>query len=212
MTILSIKLRKSHPSIYSIPKRLIDLVGSLIGLTILIIVFVPIASAIYLDSPGPIFYSQKRCGIFGKTFTIRKFRSMIHNAEALKALVPNEVKGAIFKNYNDPRVTRVGRFLRQTNLDKLPQFRNVLLGEMSLVGTRPPTLEEVRQYSEYHWQRLDVKPGITGEWQVSGRSTVKDFDEVVKLDLRYQRRWGLWYDLVIIVRTIFTVLGRIGAY
>lgn len=212
MATLPVEFRNSHPSVYSISKRLIDIVGSLIGLTILIIVFVPVAIAIYLDSPGPIFYSQKRCGLLGKTFTIYKFRSMVTNAEGLKVLVTNEAKGAIFKNHNDPRITRVGRFLRQSSLDELPQFWNVLLGEMSLVGTRPPTLDEVKQYSDRHWRRLDVKPGITGEWQVRGRSTVKDFEEVVELDLCYQSRWTPWYDLVIIFRTTYLVLARMGAY
>ena len=199
------------PSVNSLSKRILDIAGSLVGLTILGVVFVPIAIAIYLDNPGSILYAQKRCGLYGKPFTIRKFRTMIVNAEQLQSLVQNEANGPIFKNRNDPRVTRLGRFLRRTSLDELPQFWNVLMGEMSLVGTRPPTLDEVGKYSKHHWQRLDVKPGITGEWQVRGRSTVKDFEKVVQLDLRYQRLWSFWYDLAIICQTLYVVIREVGA-
>ena len=211
MTTLSIRVGSTHPSVNSVSKRLLDIAGSLVGLTILGVVFVPIAIAIYLDNPGPILYAQKRCGLYGKPFKIRKFRTMIVNADKLQSLVQNEAKGPIFKNHNDPRVTRVGRFLRRTSLDELPQFWNVLMGEMSLVGTRPPTLDEVENYSKHHWQRLDVKPGITGEWQVRGRSSVKDFEKVVELDLRYQRRWSFWYDLAIICQTLYVVIREVGA-
>jgi lipopolysaccharide/colanic/teichoic acid biosynthesis glycosyltransferase len=211
MTTLSIRVGSAHPSVNSVSKRLLDIAGSLVGLTILGVVFVPIAIVIYLDNPGPILYAQKRCGLYGRPFKIRKFRTMIVNAEQLQSLVQNEANGPIFKNRNDPRVTRVGRFLRRTSLDELPQFWNVLMGEMSLVGTRPPTLDEVEQYSNHHWRRLDVKPGITGEWQVRGRSTVKDFEKVVELDLRYQRRWSFWYDLAIICQTIYVVIREVGA-
>ena len=206
MTTLSIRVGSNHPSVNSVSKRILD-----IGLIILGFVFLPIAIAIYLDNPGPILYAQKRCGLYGKPFKIRKFRTMIVNAEKLQSLVQNEANGPIFKNRNDPRVTRVGRFLRRTSLDELPQFWNVLMGEMSLVGTRPPTLDEVGQYSKHHWRRLDVKPGITGEWQVRGRSTVKDFEKVVELDLRYQHRWSFWYDLAIICQTICVVIREVGA-
>ncbi|WP_322744819.1 sugar transferase [[Phormidium] sp. LEGE 05292] len=202
----------AHPSTHSVIKRFIDIVGSIVGLLILAIVFLPIAIAIKLDSPGPIFYTQQRCGFQGQTFKIRKFRSMVTNAEALKSKVKNEAKGLIFKNENDPRVTRVGNFLRKTSLDELPQFWNVLKGEMSLVGTRPPTLDEVAQYKEHHWRRLDVKPGITGLWQVSGRSSVKDFEEVVLLDLNYQKNWHPLYDIYLIIKTIEVVVMRKGAY
>ncbi|MFM7791990.1 MAG: sugar transferase, partial [Microcystis panniformis] len=127
---------------------------------------VPIAIAIKLDSPGPIFFSQTRCGWLGKEFKILKFRSMCVDAETLKDKIPNQAEGAFFKNKNDPRITRVGKFLRRTSLDELPQFWNVITGEMSLVGTRPPTPDEVERYDVPQWQRLDVKPGMTGEWQV----------------------------------------------
>lgn len=201
----------AHPSTYCRYKRLLDIIGSVMGLAILAVVFLPVAIAIKLDSPGTIFYSQTRYGLYGKPFKIWKFRSMIENAEALKSQIPNQAKGFIFKNKNDPRITRVGKFLRQTSLDEFPQFWNVLLGDMSLVGTRPPSTDEVIKYSPYHWQRLNVKPGITGEWQVNGRSGVKDFDAVVELDLRYQTKWTCWQDLVILVKTVYVVVAKIGA-
>lgn len=200
-----------HPSTKSAFKRLLDIVGSIVGLFILAILFIPIAIAIKLDSPGPVLYTQYRCGLEGKPFKIRKFRSMVTNADALKTQIKNEAKGLIFKNENDPRVTRVGRFLRKTSLDEIPQFWNVLLGEMSLVGTRPPTFDEVAHYNEHHWRRLHVKPGLTGEWQVNGRSSVKDFEDIVLLDLRYQKLWNPLYDLSLIIKTIQVVLTRTGA-
>lgn len=206
-----VKLQQPHPSADSIFKRCLDIVGSLVGLLILAILFLPIAIAIKLDSPGPILYTQERYGLQGRSFRIRKFRSMVQNADALKDQVTNESSGLIFKNETDPRVTRVGRFLRSSSLDELPQFWNVLTGEMSLVGTRPPTADEVAHYNEHHWQRLNVKPGLTGEWQVNGRSSVKDFEEIVNLDLRYQRQWYPLYDLVLIAKTIYVIFAKVGA-
>lgn len=155
--------KQIHPSVNSQLKRLLDIVGSLAGLAILGVLFIPITIAIQLDNPGPIFYSQIRCGLYGRTFRIWKFRSMVVDADQLKHLVDNQAKGNIFKNRNDPRITRVGKFLRKTSLDEFPQFWNVLKGDMSLVGTRPPTLDEVMKYERHHFQRLLVKPGITGE-------------------------------------------------
>lgn len=201
-----------HISVFSTYKRFIDIIGSLLGLFCLLPIFVPIAIAIKFDSPGPIFYCQQRYGLLGKPFCIYKFRSMVNNADALKAQVENQAKGLIFKNSRDPRITRVGKFLRRTSLDEFPQFWNVLKGEMSLVGTRPPTADEVTYYREHHWQRLRVKPGITGEWQVNGRSLIKDFEDVVKLDLRYQDQWHPMYDLALIFKTILVILVRNGAY
>ncbi len=201
-----------HPSIGSKTKRCIDIVGALFGLSITAILFLPIVLVIKLDSSGPIFFTQRRCGLKGKPFRIWKFRSMVTNADQLKHLVKNEAAGHIFKNRNDPRITRVGQFLRKTSLDELPQFFNVLVGTMSLVGTRPPTPDEVAKYSQHHLQRLNVKPGITGEWQVYGRSNVENFDEIVRMDLNYQRKWSVWYDLFLILRTIIVVLGKQGAY
>lgn len=207
----SLEAQAVHPSAHSLFKRCLDIIGSLVGLLILAIVFVPVAIAIKLDSPGPIFYSQERYGLQGKVFRIRKFRSMVQNADILKAQVTNEASGLIFKNKKDPRVTSIGRFLRSSSLDELPQFWNVLVGEMSLVGTRPPTADEVAQYNDRHWLRLNVKPGLTGEWQVNGRSSVKDFEEIVNLDLRYQKRWHPLYDLYVIAKTIYVIVAKHGA-
>ncbi len=137
---------------------------------------------------------------------------MVTNADALKHMVENQAQGLIFKNQNDPRITRVGQFLRRTSLDEFPQFWNVLKGDMSLVGTRPPTQDEVSQYAPHHWQRLEVRPGITGEWQVRGRSEVNNFEAIVQMDVEYQTRWSVGYDLWLIGQTILAVLRRQGAY
>ncbi len=193
-------------------KRFLDIIGSLVGILILALVYVPVAIAIKLDSPGPVMYSQERYGLQGRTFRIRKFRSMVVNADALKDQVKNEASGLIFKNKKDPRVTRVGRILRSTSLDELPQFWNILVGEMSLVGTRPPTCDEVALYNDHHWKRLRVKPGLTGEWQVNGRSSIKDFEEIVNLDLRYQSQWHPLYDIVVILKTVYVLVARVGAF
>jgi len=201
-----------HPSVQSKLKRCLDILGSLIGLLIFAIAFVPIAVAIKIDSPGPIFFAQERYGLQGHPFRMRKFRSMVVDAEKLKSLVDNEANGLLFKNKNDFRVTKVGRFLRSTSLDELPQFWNVLVGEMSLVGTRPPTADEVAYYNQRHWQRLNVKPGMTGEWQVNGRSSVKNFEQVVDLDLRYQENWHPLYDLQLILKTIYVIFAKVGAF
>ncbi len=204
--------RQVHPSVNSKWKRLLDIIGALVGLTIVGILIIPVAIAIQLDNPGPIFYSQIRCGLYGRTFRIWKFRSMIVGADKLKHLVSNQAKGNIFKNRNDPRITRVGKFLRKTSLDEFPQFWNVLKGEMSLVGTRPPTVDEVMEYESHHFQRLFVKPGITGEWQANGRSHVEDFEDIVKLDLAYQEKWSCFYDILLICKTIAAVFNKQGAY
>lgn len=202
-----------HPSINSLGKRLLDICGALVGLSITAILFIPIAIAIKLDNPGSILFSQIRCGYQGKPFRIWKFRSMVNNASELQDQVENEVKGPFFKNQNDPRITKVGRFLRKTSLDEFPQFWNVLKGDMSLVGTRPPTYDEVANYQIEHFQRLNVKPGLTGEWQVNGRSQINDFTEVLRLDLQYQKNWTLIYDLQLISKTILMIFSRHnGAY
>ncbi|MBD2388239.1 anti-sigma factor antagonist [Cylindrospermum sp. FACHB-282] len=201
-------LPQTHPSVASWMKRFIDIVGAMVGLVITGILMIPIAIAIEIDDPGPIFFCQTRCGWMGKRFSIWKFRSMCVDAEAKKAQVQNQVQGAFFKNEADPRVTRIGRFLRRTSLDELPQFWNVLKGEMSLVGTRPPTPDEVERYEVPEWQRLDVKPGMTGEWQVNGRSTVRSFEDVIRLDLQYQKNWCLAYDLKLIFKTVAIVFNR----
>lgn len=200
-----------HPSISHPIKRLIDIAGALVGLAITALIFPLVAIAIQLDDPGPIFYSQIRCGYRGRQFRIWKFRSMVADAERLKELVTNEAQGLIFKNKNDPRITRVGQLLRRTSLDEFPQFFNVLMGDMSLVGTRPPTMDEVQHYQPHHWQRLEVKPGITGEWQARGRSLITDFEEIVKLDVHYQSQWSVTYDLQLILATLMAILQRRGA-
>lgn len=203
-----VALPVTHASIRSRAKRIIDIVGALVGLFITAILFIPIAIAIKRDSPGPLLFSQTRCGWMGKKFKLWKFRSMVTDAEARKHEVKNEAEGAIFKAANDPRITRVGRFLRRTSLDELPQFWNVLEGSMSLVGTRPPTPDEIDQYDIPEWRRLDVKPGITGEWQVHGRSSIKSFEDIIRLDLRYQRNWSLWYDIQLMLKTVKVVFSK----
>jgi lipopolysaccharide/colanic/teichoic acid biosynthesis glycosyltransferase len=202
-----------HPSVTSRTKRIIDILGAVVGLGITVVIAIPIAIAIQLDNPGSIFYSQIRCGLNGRSFRIWKFRSMVAEAEQLKHLVNNQAKGNhIFKNDNDPRITRVGKFLRRTSLDELPQFWNVLWGDMSLVGTRPPTTDEVIHYSNYHWQRLNVKPGITGEWQANGRSNIKDFEDIVSIDISYQDKWSIIYDIILILKTLKVVFNKNGAF
>jgi lipopolysaccharide/colanic/teichoic acid biosynthesis glycosyltransferase len=204
------ELPTTHPSVRSKVKRFLDVVGSLVGLVITGLVFIPIAIAIKLNAPGPILFSQTRLGWMGKPFKIWKFRSMYVDAEARKKELEsqNQADGKVFKMENDPRITAVGRVLRKTSLDELPQFWNVLKGEMSLVGTRPPTPNEVDIYEVPEWQRLDVKPGMTGEWQVNGRSSIKNFEDIIRLDLRYQQNWSLAYDLKLIIKTIVVVFRK----
>ena len=195
------------PAATSLAKRIIDIVGALVGLCIVFVLFVPIAIAIRCDSPGPLFFRQLRYGYRGKPFLIWKFRSMVFDADTNQHQVQNEARGLIFKNRKDPRITRVGRFLRRTSLDELPQFINVLRGEMSLVGTRPPVLNEVAQYQSHHWRRLAVKPGMTGKWQTSGRSSIEDFEDIVAMDMAYQANWSIWQDIKIIFKTVAVVFG-----
>jgi exopolysaccharide biosynthesis polyprenyl glycosylphosphotransferase len=207
-----------HPKEFAVHqlflKRTLDILGALFGLLILALLFPVIAIAIKLDSTGPVFFNQRRVGTNGRIFTCRKFRSMAVNAEARKPelIDSNEMNGALFKLRNDPRVTRVGAFLRKTSLDELPQFWNVLVGEMSLVGTRPPIPDEVEQYENWQRRRFSIKPGLTGLWQVSGRSQISNFDEVVRLDLAYIDNWSLWLDLKIILKTVYVVLTRRGSW
>lgn len=194
-------------------KRIIDIVGAVIGLAITALLTPFIAVAIKLDSRGPVFFAQKRVGKNGRYFKLYKFRSMYTDAEARKKelLSQNEMEGPMFKLEHDPRITRVGAFLRNTSLDELPQFYNILIGNMSLVGTRPPTVDEFNQYELYYRRRLSIKPGLTGLWQVSGRSEITDFKEVVKLDLEYIDTWSLTSDLRILLMTIWVVVMKKGA-
>jgi lipopolysaccharide/colanic/teichoic acid biosynthesis glycosyltransferase len=201
-----------HRSVASALKRLLDIAGAIAGLMILAVLFLPVAIAIRIESSGSVLYKQRRYGLQGRPFTLLKFRSMVNDADQLKTLVLNEAEGLIFKNEQDPRITRTGKLLRRSSLDEVPQFWNVLVGEMSLVGTRPPTHDEVIHYTDRHWQRLNVKPGLTGLWQVSGRSEIKDFEEIVNLDLQYQAHWTPQYDLQIIFKTFIVLLTKPGAY
>ncbi len=201
-------------------KRLIDIAGSLVALLLLSPAFIVIAVLIKMSSPGPVFFRQKRVGKFGQEFTFLKFRSMyvdndpaIHK-EYIRNLIGKKVddSGGTFKIKNDPRITAIGKFLRRSSLDELPQFINVLTGEMSLVGPRPPIPYEFESYSLWHRRRIaEAKPGITGEWQVHGRSRTT-FDEMVRMDLRYIRNQSLWLDLKILVKTPLAVLTGHGAY
>lgn len=194
-------------------KRLVDIIGGLIGCVITLILMIFIAPAIKLESPGPVFFSQIRIGKNGRRFKIYKFRSMYVDAEERLAelLEQNEMNGFMFKIKDDPRVTKVGKFLRKTSLDEFPQFFNVLKGDMSLVGTRPPTEAEFIQYENRHKRRLAFKSGVTGLWQVSGRSNITDFEEVVKLDLHYIDNWSFKLDFKILLKTIGVVILRKGA-
>lgn len=194
-------------------KRLMDIVGGSIG-ALITLLFTPfVALAIKLESKGPVFFSQVRIGKNGRRFKMYKFRSMYIDAEERKKelMAQNEVKGLMFKMDNDPRITKVGQFIRKTSIDELPQFFNVLKGDMSLVGTRPPTVDEFEQYNIYYRRRLSITPGLTGMWQVSGRSDIKDFDDVVKLDLKYIDEWSLRQDVKILIQTVGVVLFGKGS-
>ena len=192
-------------------KRNLDIVVSVVALLVLFPFLLLIALAIRLDSPGPALYTSERIGMKGRVFQCLKFRTMVPDAETRRAEVVhmNERDGVLFKVTNDPRITRFGHFLRKYSLDELPQFLNVLVGEMSVVGPRPPIASEVREYKVSHLRRLDVKPGITGLWQVQGRQD-PSFDSYVSLDMRYIDNWSIWLDLKIMVRTIGVVLAGTG--
>lgn len=195
-------------------KRLMDILGGIIGCIITAVLTLPIALCIKIESRGPVFFSQIRIGKNGRRFRIYKFRSMYSDAEAHKdeLMSRNEMNGDLmFKIEDDPRITKVGRFLRRTSLDELPQFFNVLKGDMSLVGTRPPTEGEFEKYSNYYRRRMSITPGLTGMWQVYGRGKVTDFEDVVKYDLEYIDKWNLLLDLKLILQTIVVVSTGKGA-
>lgn len=193
-------------------KRCADIVGSIVGIVIMLICMIFVAPAIKLDSPGPIFFRQKRVGKGGRYFYIYKFRSMYVDAEERKKelAAKNEMQGLMFKITDDDRITKVGKFLRKTSIDELPQFINVLKGDMSLVGTRPPTVDEFKLYDGHHKRRLTMKPGITGMWQAYGRNEVTDFEDVVRMDLEYIDNWSLSLDIKILCKTIITVFKEGG--
>lgn len=202
-------------------KRIIDIIGAIVGLIITGIAFIFVAPAIKKASPGPIFFKQKRVGKNGRIFYIYKFRSMYMDAEERKKelMAKNEMQGLMFKMENDPRIIGsekgpgkgLGNFIRKTSIDELPQFWNILIGDMSLVGTRPPTVNEYEQYDLHHKIRLSMKPGLTGMWQASGRSDITDFEEVVRLDTKYIETWSLALDIKLILKTIDVVLKGEGS-
>ena len=193
-------------------KRMMDITGSLFGLMICGIVSIFLVPLIKKDG-GPAIFAQDRVGRNGRIFKFYKFRSMRVDAEKIKKnlMAQNQMSGGMFKIDNDPRITKIGHFIRKTSLDELPQFWNVLKGDMSLVGTRPPTLDEYEAYTPEQKRRLSFKPGITGLWQVSGRSEITDFDEVVKLDVAYMDGWTIWRDIKILLKTIKVVVMKDGA-
>src|SRR2546427_4014399 len=198
-----------------IAKRMVDLVGAAIGLIVLSPVFAILAVLVKLDSRGPAFFTQERVGRGGRLFRIIKLRTMVDGAEAKRdGLLSRSVYGdsRLFKIPSDPRMTRLGRWLRRASLDELPQLVNVLKGDMSLVGPRPPLPSEVALYEAHHYARFDVKPGMTGPWQVAGRNNVTDFERVVTLETDYVRNWSMILDVLILLRTIPAVLRMSGAH
>lgn len=209
-----LSVASSEKQFYFFIKGTFDCIASFIGIIILSPIFLIVSLAIKIDDPeGPIIFTQERVGKDGSKFTMYKFRTMCVNAEEQLAqlLKYNEVEGAMFKMKEDPRITNIGRILRKTSFDEFPQLINVIKGEMSLVGPRPPLPREVKEYTEYDFQRLLVKPGCTGLWQVSGRSNLS-FDEMVKLDIQYIKQQNILLDSRILLKTILIVFNFNGAY
>jgi exopolysaccharide biosynthesis polyprenyl glycosylphosphotransferase len=209
----TIPLHRGHvPEVGLILKRLLDITVATVAVVLLSPVLLAIAIAVRLDSPGPIFYASERIGKKARVFRCIKFRTMVRDADRRRAEIMhmNEREGILFKMTNDPRITKVGRILRKYSLDELPQFFNVLLGDMSVVGPRPPIASEVRQYNLSHLRRLDVTPGITGLWQVQARQD-PSFDSYISLDVAYIENWSVWLDIKIILRTIGVVFAGTGS-
>ena len=199
---------------YLLTKRVIDIVGALVGLLLLSPFVLVVAILIKIQDPrGPIFFKQQRIGKDGQTFYMYKFRSMVTNAEELlkDLLEKNEISGAMFKMKKDPRITKVGKFIRKTSIDELPQLWNVMKGEMSLVGPRPPLPREVEEYDDYDKQRLTVTPGCTGLWQISGRNSL-GFKEMVELDLKYISERNIWMDIKVILKTFLVLFESRNAF
>lgn len=193
---------------YRFIKRTIDIIFSILGLVLLSPLLIIIAIIIKIDSKGPIFFAQERVGYKGNHFKMYKFRSMVVNAEELKEKLQekNEMSGPMFKMKDDPRVTKIGKFIRKTSIDELPQLINVLLGQMSLVGPRPSLPKEVEKFETWMLERLNVKPGLTCYWQVSGRNDI-DFEDWMKLDIKYVNERNLWIDIKLIFKTVFVLFG-----
>ena len=209
-----LSLTPEQPRIrHRIEKRVMDIVGGIVGCLITFILMIFVGIPIMIESPGPMFFKQDRVGKNGRIFKMYKFRSMYKDAEARKAelMEQNEMDGLMFKMTDDPRITKIGKFIRKTSIDEFPQFINVLKGDMSLVGTRPPTVDEYQQYSSYHKRRLSIKPGVTGLWQVSGRSEITDFEEIVRLDCEYIDTWNMGLDIKILFQTIKVLFTGKGA-
>lgn len=194
-------------------KRIFDIVGGLVGTIISAPIILITAIPLLIESPGPLIFKQQRVGKNGRLFNIYKLRSMYVDAEERKQALmkENKMNGLMFKMDNDPRITKVGKVIRKLSIDELPQFWNVLKGDMSLVGTRPPTVDEFEKYESHHKRRLSLKPGITGMWQVSGRSNIKDFEDVVALDCEYIDNWSVFLDIKILLKTVWVVITRKGA-
>lgn len=194
--------------LYLLSKRVIDILGALFGLIILSPIVILVGILIKIESKGPIIFSQKRVGLNGKEFNMYKFRSMVVNAEELKRelIEKNEMSGPMFKMKDDPRITKIGKFIRKTSIDELPQLVNVLKGDMSLVGPRPSLPNEVKEFEEWMLKRLEVKPGITCYWQVMGRNNI-DFEDWMKLDVKYVKERSFWLDIKLIFKTFFVLFG-----
>jgi len=208
-----IQVRKRQNIFYEVSKRALDFTAALLGLILLSPIFLIVSILIKLESEGEVIFSQTRIGLKGKKFKMYKFRSMVKNAEELKAKLAaqNEMSGPMFKMKEDPRVTKVGKFIRKTSIDELPQLINVLKGDMSLVGPRPSLPKEVENFEPWMLQRLEVKPGLTCYWQVSGRNNI-DFEDWMKLDLQYVEDRNFLLDLKLIFKTFFVLFGDKNAY
>ncbi|MFL7795682.1 sugar transferase [Clostridium chauvoei] len=205
---MEIRELKKNRYLYEVTKRVIDIVASICGLLLLSPLLIVVAILIKLESKGPIVFSQKRIGLNGKEFNMYKFRSMVVNAEELKKKLAeqNEMSGPMFKMKNDPRITKIGKFIRKTSIDELPQLINILKGEMSLVGPRPILPQEVKEFEPWMMKRLEVKPGLTCYWQVSGRNNI-DFEDWMKLDIKYVNDRSLLLDINLIFKTFFVLFG-----
>lgn len=219
LTDYSIHFAKLHSKSISrsiqwfIKRAVIDILGTLIGVILILPIILIVAFLIKLDSKGPVLFKQKRIGRFGKEFYMYKFRSMHVDAESKlgELLKYNQTNECMFKLSNDPRVTRVGKFLRKYSLDELPQLINVLKGEMSLIGFRPPIPIELEKYNSWHYLRFSSMPGLTGPWQVGGRSNITNFNKVVKLEVEYFQNWSLLKDIIILFKTVYVVISAEGA-